>query len=249
MRAAESQVRRRDVRALKRMGERTYTAGGFTLVYDGFVPEEERLREALTSTGNGYVCIRGSAEWEDAGDVHSPGTYAHGVYNRESTILGRRPIPNEDLVNLPRCWSLKLCLEGEEPVRLANVLLLSYSHSYDVRHAMLTREVRFRDRAGRDDELAQPAVCQHGKDAPRGTRVEIVPENWSGRVQVLSALDGRVLNRGVARYQQLWGRHLDPQGPRIHAPRCDRAQDAHADSHGSRSPRPHVRAFIRVRTS
>ena len=122
--------------ALKAMGDRAYTASGFTLAYDGFVPEEEGLREALTSTGNGYFCVRGSAEWEDASDVHYPGTYAHGVYNRESTILGRHPVPNEDLVNLPRCWSLKLCLEGEEPVRLANVLLLSYRHSYDVRHAV-----------------------------------------------------------------------------------------------------------------
>ena len=35
----------------------------FTLAYDRFVPEEEGLREALTSTGNGYFCTRGAAEW------------------------------------------------------------------------------------------------------------------------------------------------------------------------------------------
>ena len=53
--------------------------------------------------------------------------------------MGRRPIPNEDLVNLPRTWLLKLSLEGEEPIRLASVELLSYRHAYDVRHAVLTR--------------------------------------------------------------------------------------------------------------
>ena len=63
------------------------------LVYEGFVPEDEGLREALTSTGNGYFCVRGSAEWEDASDVHYPGTYAHGVYNRESTIMGAASDP------------------------------------------------------------------------------------------------------------------------------------------------------------
>jgi trehalose/maltose hydrolase-like predicted phosphorylase len=46
----------------------------FTLSYDRFVSEEEGLREALTSTGNGYFCTRGAAEWEDAHDVHYPGT-------------------------------------------------------------------------------------------------------------------------------------------------------------------------------
>jgi len=61
---------------------------GFLLAYDGFDPGAEGLREALTSTGNGYLCVRGAAEWEDADGVHYPGTYAHGGYNRETTILG-----------------------------------------------------------------------------------------------------------------------------------------------------------------
>ena len=43
---------------------------GFSLVYDGFDSEAEGLREALTSTGNGYLCTRGAAEWEDADGVH-----------------------------------------------------------------------------------------------------------------------------------------------------------------------------------
>jgi len=73
----------------------------FTLTYDEFDPEQEGLREALTSTGNGYFCTRGACEWEDADDVHYPGTYVGGLYNRETTILGGRPILNEDLVNLP----------------------------------------------------------------------------------------------------------------------------------------------------
>ncbi len=53
----------------------------FQFAYDGFVPAQEALREALTSTGNGYFCTRGCAEWEDADGTHYPGTYAHGIYN------------------------------------------------------------------------------------------------------------------------------------------------------------------------
>ena len=66
-------------------GKPTLPSGGaepnpkdWTLAYDSFVPEQERLREVLTSTGNGYFCTRGSAEWADMDDVHYPGTYAHG---------------------------------------------------------------------------------------------------------------------------------------------------------------------------
>ncbi len=39
---------------------------GFLLTYEGFEPGSEGLREALTSTGNGYLCTRGAAEWEEA---------------------------------------------------------------------------------------------------------------------------------------------------------------------------------------
>ncbi len=35
------------------------------------------------------------------------------------------------------------------------------------------------------------------------------PENWSGRIGVRSALDGRVINAGVPRYRQLASRHHD----------------------------------------
>ena len=87
-----------------------------TLAYDRFVPGEEGLREALTSTGNGYFCTRGAAEWQDARDVHYPGTYAHGGYNRETTIMGGRPVLNEDLVNLPNWLVLKLRIDGEEAI-------------------------------------------------------------------------------------------------------------------------------------
>ena len=38
-------------------------AAEWTLAYDSFDPEEEGLREALTSTGNGYFCTRGSLAW------------------------------------------------------------------------------------------------------------------------------------------------------------------------------------------
>jgi trehalose/maltose hydrolase-like predicted phosphorylase len=186
------------------------------LVYDGFDPAEEGVRETLTSTGNGYFCIRGAAEWEDAGDVHYPGTYAHGVYNRESTVVGGHPIPNEDLVNLPRCLLLKLSVDGEEPIRLSNVDLESYRHSYDARHAVLMRELRFSDRAGRRTSLTSRRFVSMERMHLAALEWELVAENWSGAVEVVSALDGRVVNRGVARYQDLWGRHLDPLGPRIH---------------------------------
>ena len=112
---------------------------GFLLAYEGFDPEAEGLREALTSTGNGYLCARGAAEWEDADGVHYPGTYVHGGYNRETTILGGLPVLNEDLVNLPNWLVLQLRIEGGDVIRLADVELLGYRHELDIRFATVIR--------------------------------------------------------------------------------------------------------------
>jgi trehalose/maltose hydrolase-like predicted phosphorylase len=190
----------------------------WTLSYDRFEPAEEGLREALTSTGNGYFCTRGTAEWEDADDVHYPGTYAHGGYNRETTILGGRPVLNEDLVNLPNWLVLKLRIEGEEAIGLDNVELLGYRHEYDARNAGVTRELRFRDRAGRETTLRSRRFVSMAHVHQGAIEWTITPETWSGRVEVISALDGRVTNANVARYRQLEGRHLDPVSPRTFGP-------------------------------
>ena len=124
----------------------------WTLAYESFEPEEEGLREALTSTGNGYFCTRGSFAWTDADDVHYPGTYMHGGYNRETTLMAGVPVLNEDLVNLPNWLLLELRIEGEETVGASNVELLSYRHELDLRNAILIRDLRFRDRAESGDD-------------------------------------------------------------------------------------------------
>ena len=188
------------------------------LEYDGFDPDEEGLREALTSTGNGYFCTRGSAEWEDADDVHYPGTYAHGLYNRETTIMGGRPVLNEDLVNLPNWLVLKLKIEDEDAIRLGNVELLDYRHAYDIATATVIRELRFRDRAGRETALRSRRFASMAHSHQAAIEWTLTAENWSGSVEIVSALDGRVTNGNVARYHQLEGRHLDPVSPRTFGP-------------------------------
>ena len=208
-----------------------------TLTYDRFDPASEGLREALTSTGNGYFCTRGTAEWEDAGTVHYPGTYAHGGFNRETTILGGRPVLNEDLVNLPNWLVLKLRIEGADAIRLDNVELLSYRHDYDIRHALVGRELRFRDLAGRETTLQSRRFVSMADSHQAGIEWILTPQNWSGRMEVVSALDGRVTNQMVARYRELEGRHLDPVSPRTFGPRRSRSR-WRPDNRTSTSPRP-----------
>jgi trehalose/maltose hydrolase-like predicted phosphorylase len=197
---------------------REIIGGRWTLAYEHFGPSEEGLREALTSTGNGYFCTRGAAEWSDADGVHYPGTYMHGGYNRETTIVAGRPVVNEDLVNLPNWLVMKLMIEGEEPIELGNAEILSYRHELDVRTATVSRALHFRDRAGRETSLSSRRFVSMANMHLAAIEWTIVPENWSGRVEVLTALDGQVKNWGVARYRKLEGRHLHPITTRLVEP-------------------------------
>jgi trehalose/maltose hydrolase-like predicted phosphorylase len=150
--------------------------------------------------------------------VHYPGTYAHGIYNRETTILGGVPVLNEDLVNLPNWLVLKLRIAGEEAVRLDEVEVLSYRHELDLRSAVMTRFVRFRDAAGRETALNSRRYVSMAHPNRAAIEWTLTAQNWSGRVEVISAIDGRITNHGVARYLELEGRHLDPVSPRTFGP-------------------------------
>jgi len=62
----------------------------WTLVYEGFDPARQGLREALCAVGNGYFVTRGALPEAQADGVHYPGTYVAGLYNRTvSQVAGR----------------------------------------------------------------------------------------------------------------------------------------------------------------
>ncbi len=189
----------------------------WTLAYDAFSPEEEGLREALTSTGNGYFCTRGACEWAptvterlpDPGPYY-PGTYMHGGFNRVTTMVAGRPVINEDFVNLPNWLPLQLSIEGGPPFDLATVEILSYQHTFDTRSCTVSRIIRFRDQGGRETTLASRRFVSMACPHEAALEWTITPETWSGNIQVTTALDGRTHNWGTPRYRDLESRHLRP---------------------------------------
>lgn len=60
----------------------------WSLVYEGFEPEQQGLREALCTLGNGYFATRGAGSETETGDIHYPGTYR--FQSRSLSSSGRR---------------------------------------------------------------------------------------------------------------------------------------------------------------
>ena len=179
-------------------------------VYETFDPEKEGLREALCTLGNGYFATRGAFEGSGANDIHYPGTYLAGGYNRLKTEMAGRVIENEDLVNLPNWLTMKFRFPGEEWFDLSKVTINHYRQELDMRKGILSRDIHFEDSQGRISRLESRRIVHMAYPHLAAQETSLTAENWSGRVEFLSALDGTVINYGVKRYRDLNMVHLEP---------------------------------------
>ncbi len=180
------------------------------LVYQDFQPEHEGLREALCTLGNGYFATRGAAPESHADGIHYPGTYIAGCYNRLNTNISGKPIENESLVNAPNWLTLTFRIEDDDWFDLQQVKLLNFRQELDLRRGILSRLIVFEDRGGRITRMQQRRFVSMAEPNLAALETTFTAENWSGNLQVISALNGRLTNSGVARYRQLNNQHLEP---------------------------------------
>ncbi|MFZ0833228.1 MAG: trehalose-phosphatase [Mycobacterium sp.] len=186
--------------------EMTDTAWSFT--FEGYDPPSEKLREALCTVGNGYFATRGAAPESKAGQVHYPGTYAGGIYNRLDDVVSGHHTDHESLVNLPNWLALTFRVDGGDWFDVDHVELLSYRQTLDLRAAVLTRELRFRDHVGRTTAVTQRRFVGMNVAHVAALETTIVAEDWSGTIEIRSTIDGQVRNSNVERYRDLASNHL-----------------------------------------
>jgi len=180
----------------------------WVLVYDGFNPEQEGLREALCALGNGLFVTRGAAEEADADGVHYPGTYHAGGYNRLTSEIAGHTVVNEDLVNFPNWLPIRVDAEdGESPLFATDALLL-YRQELHLRDGVLLRRYRVRDAQGRVTAVESRRLVSMFSPHHAAIQYTVTPENWSGTLRIRAELDGSVTNTGVPRYRQLATHHL-----------------------------------------
>ncbi len=183
----------------------------WNLTYYGFDPSEEKLRETLTTVGNGYFGTRGCFVGEQAHEViHYPGTYVAGVYNTLPSQVYRRTVYNKDLVNCPNWLLIELKIGDGEFAHINQLEVLSYRHNLNMRRGIMTRYITVKDRDGRITRIETERIASMAKAHLGAVRYRVTPRNYSERITIRSSLDGTVINFGVPRYRDLNSRHLSP---------------------------------------
>ncbi|MEU2156052.1 glycosyl hydrolase family 65 protein [Streptomyces sp. NPDC019396] len=186
---------------------------GWTWVYDGYDPKQERLREALCTLGNGYFATRGAASETCPGPVHYPGTYVAGCYDRLESTVADRHVWNEDMVNLPNWLPLRYrCLPHEgapgDWLTPDHPSLRHYRLRIDLRAGTLVRQMLFHDSRGRRLGVTHTRIVHMAEPHLGAQQTTLRAYGWSGKIEVEAGLDGDVVNAGVERYRELNGRHL-----------------------------------------
>lgn len=182
-------------------------ASAWHIVYEGFEPRHQRLREALCTLGNGKFATRGAAEEFAASAVHYPGTYLAGGYNRLDSEVAGKTVTNEDLVNFTNWLPINFKPADGEWVGERHEIL-SWRQALRMETGVFERTVHWRDPAGRETEVRSLRFVHMEQPQYAAIEYVITPLNWSGPMVVRSWLDGGVTNAGVERYRQLNGNHL-----------------------------------------
>ena len=183
----------------------------WNLTYHKFQPEKEKLRETLTTVGNGYFASRGSFVCNQADEaVHYPGTYIAGLYNKLTSVVYRKKIVNNDLVNCPNWLLIKFKIGDGEFADPLQEEILNYKHNINFKTGIVTREILFKDSKNRKTEIKTTRFASMKNYHIGCLSFKITPKNYSEKITIRSTLDGDIINYGVPRYRELNSRHLSP---------------------------------------
>ncbi|MFH1429065.1 MAG: beta-phosphoglucomutase family hydrolase [Candidatus Margulisiibacteriota bacterium] len=181
----------------------------WNFTYQGFDPAKEKLRETLTTIGNGYFGTRGCfAGTKSDDDTHYPGTYIAGLYNKLPTEVHGKTIHNNDFVNCPNWLLIELKIGNDDFLQPLKSEIISYTHNLNLKDAIVSRQLVFKDDKGRITKIETERIASMSNPHYGAIKYKITPQNYSEKITLKSAINGRLINNGVPRYRSLSAKHI-----------------------------------------
>ena len=157
--------------------------------------------EANFCLGNGYLGLRSAAE--ERYPLETRDLLVAGTFDRFSA---------EEVTELPNAadvTNIELTLDGER-FDLTQGEILAYERSLNIRTGLLTRNVRWRSRAGKTYTLCFERVVSLRRRHSIALRVTLTPEQDAG-ILLQSGIDGRQTNDGSQHFTEGQTRFYDKQ--------------------------------------
>ena len=173
--------------------------------------ENEAKAASLLTTGNGYLGVRGSIE--EYGSLCVQGAYIRGiideVYELPTPLLDneymkkhyfnepelRRFQKQEKVVNFADFLLVRIRINGEIFFPWEGRLLF-WNRTLDIANGRLVRNVRWENNKGEITTLAFTRFASFENDHIYAIKVDIIPENYTGQVEILTGIDGMTKTNG-----------------------------------------------------
>ncbi|CAN7663198.1 glycoside hydrolase family 65 protein [Pseudoduganella sp. LjRoot289] len=157
------------------------------------------LDETLFALGNGYIGLRGTHEEGYSGPKGTSldGTYLNGFYESEAIHYPEAAYglakTNQFMLNVPNAKGIALWIEDERFDMLQGTLH-NYERVLDFRIGVLRRALEWTSPQGRRVAIVSRRLVSMTDKHLFAIEYEVTPLNFSGRVQLVSSVDGAVKN-------------------------------------------------------
>ncbi|MDD4797287.1 MAG: family 65 glycosyl hydrolase domain-containing protein, partial [Eubacteriales bacterium] len=166
--------------------------------------EHMRLSESLTSTGNGYMGMRGNFEEQYTGDSHR-GTYIGGVWFPDKTRVGwwknGYPLYFGKVINAVNMIELNVSVDGE-PLDLGVARVEEFYRELDMQSGILLRRATVATDKGTVAIDVERFFCVARRQV-LAIRYCVTP-SYDAQVAMTPALDGNVRNEDANYEETFW---------------------------------------------
>jgi len=176
-----------------------YPAHEWDIIETEFKLKNNYRNESVFALGNGYIGMRGNFEeghWGPSG-TGLEGTYLNGFY--ESEVIKYPEIAygyaekSQTMLNVTNGKIIKLYLEEDE-FNLLSGEILEYQRVLRLKTGLLERMLIWRSPAGREAKIEIRRLVAFNHKHLSAISYVVTPLNFSGKIRLVSALNGDVTN-------------------------------------------------------
>ncbi len=182
----------------------SYEIHPWKVVETGLDKERMRLSESLTSTGNGYMGMRGNFEEDYTGDTHL-GTYIGGVWFPDKTRVGwwknGYPLYFGKVINAVRLNGIHVEVDGET-LDLNTAQVEAFYRELDMQNGLFLRRFTVRTAGGSVQVEAERFVSLAQKEL-LAVRYHLTPD-YDAHVVMRPYLDANVRNLDSNYEETFW---------------------------------------------
>jgi len=176
-----------------------YPIQPWCITEEAFSPVYNYRNETAFHLSNGYIGTRGTFEEGYPFTVEEglEGNFINGFYDSEEIRYGEWnfgfPTMSQSLLNLPNLKTTHIFVDGEE-LDMRKGRVTQYSRTLHMKDGVLTRSLVWTGNSGKQVRLQTWRLVSFTRKHIMVQRLQVMPLNFDGSIQLVSVLDGQVEN-------------------------------------------------------